>query len=203
MDKEVKESKALSALNKEVLSKNYEGWKALERTQRFKKFVSENPGIENPLGAFLQTFEGGEVAWALGLKPREMAIHMDPRLNEGILTIHINLHYSKERLREEFALILEDYHHLVKRGATPVRGEAILKKDKIDLMYRAYDLVEKYEGKYLQVTWELFPETNGKQPKFDETCDTDNKLQQVKRWHQKVKNRIAIGDRALISTTLR
>ena len=173
-------------------AKNYELMELLKRTEAFKRFTSTKTlltgGFPRTVGAFLETREGQEVFDRLRIcEPQKSAISVSQEYN--CLILHINLEFPKERIRKEldfkFEEALKKYHAgIIKKP----RGPAILTKEEIDEMFRAYDLVEKHNGNFLHATWEMFPETAGKNPNYDD--ETKNKYDWVRSHYKKVKNRL-------------
>ncbi len=168
---------------------------AFERTPAFKQFHEKTGG---DLWDFMDTPDG-EIDFTLQRlfaiaeafhSPSAPAISVTPRFHKGrYLDVCIDLSKSKEALRASFEEILSMHHGWVEHPRTP-RGEKWPDSiEEINRIFHAYDVVEKHGGNYLKATWELFPETNGEQAYID--SETDRNLQQVKRWHKKVKRRIS------------
>lgn len=144
---------------------------------------------------FCKTDEWAQVLKHLRVfEPRELAINYDfgGNLFDGkFLDLRINLTFSKERIMAEFESILNEMHPKVKRPPTPTRGLGKMDQEKIDLMFRAFELVEDYRdgGKndhqsILQATLQLNTEADGP---LEDPPASDKRYQQVMRWHQKVK----------------
>jgi hypothetical protein len=153
------------------------------------------------------------------LFPKECAISYDHKLHRGIihhynpqlrpwerlpdepidsfiecfLLLRLNLMFPKKQILAEFNHILNEWHDKVKQRDRPPRRTNIMSVEGIELMYRAYDLVEEYlvrgENKnqsVLQATLQLF--TKKRKPHLENPPYTDKRYQQVKRWHQKAKD---------------
>jgi hypothetical protein len=159
---------------------------AFERTPVFKQFHEKTGG---DLWDFMSTPEGEidpalERLCAIGEAFQSLppsAILVIPRFREGrYLDVRIDLSKSKEALRAEFEEILRIQHGWVEHPKTPRGKKWPESKEEIDQIFHAFDVVEKHGGKYLEATRELFPDPYDK-------YEADKNLQQVKRWHEKVK----------------
>ncbi len=98
----------------------------------------------------------------------------------------INLQCSKDHILRELEHFLDDNRKL---KSQKVRSYGVLVPKKTDEIMRAYDLVEKH-GNVVHAVWEMYPNTNGKQPSYDE--EVNRRYQNVAAWHKKVND--LIGD---------
>jgi hypothetical protein len=161
--------------------------------------------------AFLRTNKANDIQSRLdsrGLAPHETAIYFNRKLHLGpeggehhqggeqFIELRIDLTFPKERIRAEFEPILNEWHPRVKQRPRPPRGTKIMDLDEIDLMYRAYDLVEANlsqgetkEQSVIKATQALY--SKARAIRLDPPAE-DKRYQQVLRWHEKVNE--IIGD---------
>lgn len=175
---------------------------ALSQKSAKDREVYEQAWIELPFdevlaealrSAFVSTFAGKQVMGRLkGLDVHEGAIGYDKELLAGkYLRMHIDLTKPKILIMAWFKHIIDKEHPKVERLPTPPRGAAIRDPDKIDTMFRAYDLVEEHLSRgenihqsVLKATLQLY--TKVRQPRL-KTPVEDKRYQTVLRLHERAK----------------
>ncbi|MGO9620769.1 MAG: hypothetical protein ACLPT6_05120 [Desulfobaccales bacterium] len=156
--------------------------------------------------AFLETNEAQIIQDRLdlmGLGMHRGAIAVNPKLipgpqaGEQYISLLVDLAFPKEHLRTEFEHILDEWRPRVQQPPAPPRGTAIMEMTDINLMYRAYDLVEEHLAQgdtrhesVLKATLQFYTRT--RRPRLKEPPVNDKRYQQVKRLHDRVKS--IIGD---------
>jgi hypothetical protein len=109
-----------------------------------------------------------------------------PILKDGrLLTLELDLSESKEVLYQQIEFFLNALYPQVKR-LPKKRGGKVLERKDIEKMIRAYELVEKH-GDVTEAAKELFPEISDYK---SYQLPAKSKIEQVRRWHAKVKNLI-------------
>jgi hypothetical protein len=177
---------------------NHLAFKAVWLTKAFKDFSLANqvryPDEASLRSAFIGTPEGQEVLAVLEVfELREMAISYDRELYQGkYLTIRVDLSFPKNRILAEFQRILNEKHLTINR---PPRGEKLRTKAEINQMLRAYELVEdfmaqgeSYHQALIKTAVALFSKTRS--IRLADPPSVDRRYQQIRRWHQTLKNRL-------------
>jgi hypothetical protein len=117
--------------------------------------------------------------------------------DDRYLYLRVDLFKGKRYIQELFSAILNRYHSKANRPPA-TRGDNLYTEEQMDLMIRAFQLVEKHKGIH-EAMWEMYPHTNGKylyrqdpsEAKDDEGVDIDEldkSYASVQRWHLKIKN---------------
>jgi hypothetical protein len=167
--------------------KNRQLMMLLERTKAFQRFRTNNPEIPEgkQVAKFLNTFEGEDIANKLNLSEfvtRAVSSYIDV---DGSLYLRVDTSRSKNDIKSEIDFILNE--KLPKERPMPPRGEGVKDIDKLNRMFKAYDLIERYKSPE-RAMHEIFPETKNEKTYLERLTNT--KYLNICNWHKMIQKKL-------------
>jgi len=107
------------------------------------------------------------------------------------LLIDIDLHAPKERILAEIEFLIK-IHKVTIKTETPKRGITISRNQCSP--FKVYKMVKSGKSR-LQVTWEIFPQTSGNDPNYDD--ETKRVYEKVRRAYSKAENLIKEAEHSI------